>query len=67
MRSAGFFPARPNKAGTWDSNWRWEPLVYKVDGKPAVVNVSEGMRVSKGDVLAELDTKVLTDQLSRAR
>jgi multidrug efflux pump subunit AcrA (membrane-fusion protein) len=44
----------------------WEPLFYKVDGKLTVLNATEGAGVRKGDVLAELDTKVLNDQLSQA-
>lgn len=45
----------------------WEALSFKVDGKMTVLNVSEGSTVRKGDLLAELDTKTLNDQLSQAR
>jgi multidrug efflux pump subunit AcrA (membrane-fusion protein) len=45
----------------------WDPLYFKVDGKLSVLNVSEGQFVRKDDILAELDTKVLSDQLAQAR
>ncbi len=45
----------------------WEALSYKVDGKLTALNVAEGSFVKKGDLLAELDSKTLNDQLSQAR
>ncbi len=45
----------------------WEALSFKVDGKLMALAVSEGATVKEGDLLAELDTKVLNDQLSQAR
>jgi len=45
----------------------WEALSFKVDGRLTVLNVSEGSTVKKDDLLAELDTKTLNDQLSQAR
>jgi len=45
----------------------WEPLFFKVDGKLTVLDATEGSLVKKGDLLAELDSKILNDQLSQAR
>ncbi len=45
----------------------WEPLFVKVDGKLLALNASEGALVKKGDLLAELDTKALTEQLTQAQ
>ena len=45
----------------------WDPLYYIVDGKLSALNVTEGANVKKGDILAELDTKLLSDQLTQAK
>lgn len=44
----------------------WEPVFFKVDGKLTVLNATESAFVKKGDILAELDSKVLNDQRSTA-
>jgi len=45
----------------------WEALFFTVDGKLASLNVTIGSEVNQGDILAELDTSVLDDQLAQAQ
>jgi multidrug efflux pump subunit AcrA (membrane-fusion protein) len=45
----------------------WDSLYFAVDGKLASLKVTEGSEVKAGDVLAELDSKTLNDQLVQAQ
>ena len=44
-----------------------QPLAFEVEGRVARVNVSIGDEVNAGDVLAELDTSDLKNQIEQAR
>ncbi len=44
-----------------------EPLAFEVDGRIAKANVQVGDEVKQGDVLAELDTSDLKNQIEQAR
>jgi multidrug efflux pump subunit AcrA (membrane-fusion protein) len=45
----------------------WDALFFPVDGKLSSLKVSEGVEVQQGDILAELDMKLLSDQLAQAQ
>ena len=44
-----------------------EQLFFRVDGRVAKVNVTQGDKVKKGDILAELDIADLLNQLAQAK
>ena len=44
-----------------------DALYFTVDGKLASLNVTEGTEVKQGDIVAELDTTTLKDQLLQAQ
>ncbi len=46
---------------------QWEPLYFTVDGRLASLRVAEGSEVKKGDILAELEMKALSEQLAQAQ
>lgn len=45
----------------------WDALYFTVDGKLASLKVGDGIEVKQGDILAELDTTALNDQLAQAQ
>jgi multidrug efflux pump subunit AcrA (membrane-fusion protein) len=45
----------------------WDSLYFTVDGKLASLKVTDGTEVKQNDIVAELDTKALNDQLAQAQ
>lgn len=45
----------------------WAALYFTVDGKLTSLKVTDGTEVNQGDIMAELDTKALNDQLEEAQ